>query len=1108
MRFLPAALLFFLIYPLLAQRPNVVVIISDDAGYADWGFMDDYLQTLNPGQPESPVPTPNLDALRQRGTLLTNAYTAAVCSPSRAAIVTGSYQQRIGYEYNINNLMGANNIDGLSPDTTTIFDRMKSEGYTTGVVGKWHLGARDNGGGLGNRPENQGVDEFFGIWKGSRNYTIGTTTGSGTLRETITSPFSDTVLETTPPWNTTRNYVTNAFGTGAVNFIKRHHADPDPFFLYVSFTAPHSPIGPSPDIGDPRLTALSGTRKNYASMVLTMDREIGNILDTLDNPAGDGSVSLTERTLVIFINDNGGASGIGADNTPLRSFKGSIFEGGTRVPMIIAGTGLPENATYHAPIHSIDILPTCLDAAGAGPPAEIDGVSLLPYLNSTIPGVPHEVITIRNDTKVSVRKGDWKLARNAANSPFLLFNVSEDPGETRDLAATNPSIVEDLLNDFTAFETTADKPRHAGLGSAPSSINLNNTFVFAPRATLQGDFTPNLTLVGGDLRNGNFNAGGAGGVQTFAQTSSWENTGTGTSSENFTNTSLSADGSRNAIIAETIARAAGLDTGHNLSSGEIFQATFQWRDASGWNDASDLIAVTLFTTSNNTFTGSRTDLQQLVSRTSTSDSSYQTETLLFNPISASAQGKRLFIEINAAQSGSGFARLDNFELQRGTLGQGGVNTPTFVDWSQGSAWIDAETNSPDTLLRTDAFPGCVLQFPATPEFSYEANNDMTRISGLTFMLNALHLTGSFDAPSPQSATLRGNDLLLTNALNNTPPSIRLDAMGSNYTFLIQQDLALYNDLEITGDGTATFILEGQISEYHPSASLTKSGTSTLLIKSSPTHTGTTTITGGEIILAADTTLSSDVILAENGTLSGNGTLTHSLTGPGTISPGQGIGTLTIHNAAPGRLHLEIDGAQSDQLVSTGELNLSNTTLTWSAQNLTEAIYPIITYTTLVDGFRDANVPPAGYLFDYHYQGNQIALVRSIQAYQIWSEQTHMLSGADSLFSADPDLDGISNGLEFFTGSNPAEFTKTHPLTVSRTSTSSSISYPVSSLGQATSFQIQSSTDLVNWGDAFPGGQFFVIGEEEHFHRPGLGRFSQSAVIPADGIRFFRLIHQP
>ncbi|MEN8772970.1 MAG: sulfatase-like hydrolase/transferase [Akkermansiaceae bacterium] len=1095
--------------PLWAQQPNIVVIISDDAGYADWGFMDDYLQNLNPGQTKSVVPTPNLDALRQRGTLLTNAYTAAVCSPSRAAIVTGSYQQRIGYEYNINNLMGANDVDGLSPDTTTIFDRMKSEGYITGVVGKWHLGARANDNGLGNRPENQGVDEFFGIWKGSRNYTIGAVSGSGTLRETIASPFSDTVLETTPPWNTTNNYVTNAFGQGAVNFIERHHADADPFFLYVSFTAPHSPIGPSPDINDPRLATLSGTRKNYASMVLTMDKEIGNILSSLEDPTGDGSISLTDNTLVIFINDNGGASSIGADNTPFRDFKGSIFEGGTRVPMIIAGSGLPENATFHSPIHSIDILPTCLDAAGAIPPAKIDGVSLLPYLNSTIHGVPHEVITIRNDTKVSVRKGDWKIAKNTTNSPFLLYDLGEDPRETTDLANSHPEIVTDLLKEFTAFETTIDKPRHAGLGNSPASINLNNTFRLAPQPGSQGSFTPNLILVGDDLRNGNFNTGGGDGVQTFEQTPSWENLGTGTTSENFTNTSLSADGSRNAIIAETSARAAGLDTGYNLSSGEIFQAAFQWRDASNWNDASDLIAVTLFTTSNNIITGTRFNLQQLVSRSSISDSTYQTETLLYSPIDASEEGKRLFVELNAAQTGSGFARLDDFELHRGTLGQKGEpSPPTLLTWSQGSAWIDPQTNSPDTLLRSDSFPGCVLEFPVTMDFSYEANNDLTRISDLSFMLNTVRLSGTFEGESPKSATLSGNELLFTNNLNNSSANLDLEAIGPNFTFFIEQDFVLYHDLEITGDGTSTFILESQISEYQPSVALTKSGTSTLLVKSSPTHTGPTTIAGGEIILAENVSLSSAVIVGENGTLSGNGTLTNSLSGPGSISPGQGIGTLTVHDASPGRLYLEIDGTRSDHLISTGTLDLSNTTLIWSTKNLTKVIYPIISYEALTNGFREVSIPPSGYVFDYQYQGNQIALIRSDHAYQIWSQQTHNLSGADSLFDADPDQDGISNGLEFFTGSDPRQFTKPYPLKVSRTLDSTYIDFPVATLGKAHSFHLQSSTDLINWGDPFPRAQFTIVGEEEHFHKPGLGRFSLGAIIPMDRVRYFRLILQP
>ncbi|MGB1888033.1 MAG: hypothetical protein ACPHOK_00385, partial [Akkermansiaceae bacterium] len=571
----------------------------------------------------------------------------------------------------------------------------------------------------------------------------------------------------------------------------------------------------------------------------------------------------------------------------------------------------------------------------------------------------------------------------------------------------------------------------------------------------------------------------------------------------------SANGSRNAIIAESNTRAAGLDTGHTLSSGEIFRVTFKWRDASNWNDSSDLVAVTLFTTSDDRIRGPRTSLQRLVSRTSKSNSAYQTENFLFNPIIASEEGKRLFVEVNAAQTGNGFARLDDFKLQRGTLGQGGQPTPSaFLNWSQDSVWIDPQTNSPDALLRTDSFPGCILNFPVTQNFSYETSNDLTRISDLTFMLNSLRLTGSFDGASPQSATLSGSELLFTNDLNGAPANLALEAMGPSYSFLLKQNLILYHDLEITGNGNATFVLEGQISEYQNSTNLTKSGTSTLLIKSSPEHAGTTYITEGEIILAENITLSSDVVISEKAILSGSGTLTSSLSGAGTISPGQGIGTLTIQNASPKKLHLEIDGGQADHLVSTGILDLSNTTLSWSAQNLTEVIYPIITYNSLINGFRNTNIPPPGYLFDYNYQGNKIALIRAEDAYQVWSQKTHALSGGNALFEADPDLDGIPNGLEFFTGSNPAKFTKSHPLKASRISSATSVSYPISSLGQATLFRLQSSTDLINWDDSFPGGQSPTLKEEEHFYGPGIGKFSQNIIIPSDETRFFRFIHQP
>ncbi len=1095
--------------PLFAQQPNVVVIISDDAGYADWEFMDDYLQTVNPGQAPSPVPTPNLNALRSRGTLLTNAYTAAVCSPSRAAIVTGSYQQRIGYEYNINNLTGASAIDGLSPDTTTIFDRMGDEGYTTGAIGKWHIGARANDNGLGNRPENQGVDEFFGIWKGSRNYTIGSTTGSGELRETLTSPFSDTVLETTAPWNTTDNYVTNAFGIGAVDFIDRHYSDDDPFFLYVAFTSPHGPIGPSPDFNDPRLASLTGTRKEYASMVLTMDKEIGNILNKLNDPAGDGSVSLTENTLVIFINDNGGARNIGTVNTPLNNFKGSVYEGGTRVPMIVAGPGLPSNETYHEPIHSIDILPTCLEASGATPPTDIDGVSLIPFLTGAKTGKPHEVITIRSEAKVSVRKDKWKLSKNSANTPFELYDLSTDIGETNNLAAVNPEVVAELLRDFTAFEVGADKPRHAGLNQSSNTINLNDRFVFNPQPIDLGPFTSNLSLIGGAILNGDFNAGGGAGAQTFEQTAAWQNIGSDNGTLNATQTSLAANGTRNGIIAETASREFGLDTNHTLATGEIFQATYQWRDASNWNDANDKIRISLFITTDNTLTGTPTHIQSLDSGLSKTDSTYQTEIALFSPIPASANGQRLFLSLNSAQTGSGFARLDDFTLDRGTLGEGGGDSPPVtLTWSTQNVWLDPDTNLPDTFLKLDSFAGCVLEFPATDNFSYTASNNLTRPTDLTFMLNSLGMTGQFAGTAPQSATIAGNELLFTDSLSGASPNLVLASTGPDFSYQIDTPFVLYHDLLISGDGTSSFSLNGRISEYLDSASLTKTGSSSLLLTTSPTYTGTTTINGGQLTLAPTVNLSAtaEVVLGPNGVLGGNGTVETNILGTGTISPGQSTGTLTATNDATiGALRIEIDGASGDRFDVTGQLDITEATLTLGdlGGGFTEPIYAIASYGTLNGAFATITNLPAGYSLDYAFGGNQIALVSNTDPFTAWSQTTHNLTGDDATFNADPDKDGLPNGIEFTIGTNPNNADQEIPIQFQAPGGATIVTFPLSA--QATYLEPvpQFSNDLRAWDEKIDGMEGSVSIEED-FYAPSLHKVTVEFANATSPRHFVRL----
>lgn len=407
--------------PASAKPPNIIVIISDDAGFGDFGFMSAYSQTSDD------IPTPALDSLATRGLTCTNAYSMAVCSPTRAAIMTGIYPNRFGYEFNINNsTTDANGWDGLRPDVVTLFERMLGLGYTTGAIGKWHLGAiPDQVSGTvitrpGNRPPRQGVMEYFGMLSGARTYSVGSATGIDILRE---MHLDANGLEVDTPVESSRSgeYLTEAFGRAAADFIGRHHAEAAPFFLYVAFNAPHAPVHSSPDIDDPRLASLTGTRKNYASMVLTMDKEIGRILGKLDDPAGDGTGAghdadaITGQTLLFFVNDNGAPTGNGGSNLPLRDWKNSPWDGGWRVPMVIAGAGITAAAgsSFHKPVHITDILPTCIAAAGGTPPNGIDGVNLLPFLNGEFGGNPHDELFFRRDRNATVRRGDPPSSKTA-----------------------------------------------------------------------------------------------------------------------------------------------------------------------------------------------------------------------------------------------------------------------------------------------------------------------------------------------------------------------------------------------------------------------------------------------------------------------------------------------------------------------------------------------------------------------------------------------------------------------------------------------------------------------------------------------------------------------
>lgn len=847
-------------------QPNVIVIVADDAGYADWGFMDG-VDGSNPTP--SPIPTPNLDALAARGVKFSRAYVGQSCQPTRAAIITGGYQNRIG-----NEVVG-NNIQGLPASATTLWDRMGGQGYTTGAIGKWHLGSV--AGPQGNRPETQGVDEFYGIWHGSRNYNLGNTNLQPTqlLREVITQPngtFTDTVIE----GNHRGEYFTNTMGDFAVDFITDHHDDAEPFVLYQSFTAPHTPLQNSPDFNDPRIAGLSGIQKTYASMMLTMDKEIGRMMDRLDDPNGDGnsSDSIKDDTLVIFVNDNGGAhsgssSPNGADNGLLRAGKGSSFEGGIRVPMIIAGAGVDaavHGTTYDKNVHGVDILPTAFAAAGGtfGPgDTGIDGVNLLPFINGTDTSDPHEVLVNRHRKQFAVIKGDLRLVNNGGSSTsnHQLYNVATDIGQTNNIAGSNPALVAELERDLTHHEVEFDKQRYAILGqTAEATINTFDHFVFNP--TQGGGAGGDLTIIDGATGDGDFEAPGAGsGSLNFTNHANWFNAG-GTETINFSSTTQtngsSQAGSRAAMPFQD--RTQVNNTGHTVATaGETFSLTYDFGAGgalANWN-GDETMRVFLFTSpvavDGSLDTG---DITEIASTSYAVDRANDGQWTTFSAnnfytTTAADIGKELFLGMVFEDlSGSTlFPRLDVLSLSATVQ-----STPsTATNWSSSEGWFEGGTSNVETMFNSDAFAGAVLEFGTTDAFSYISNNDMVRETGLEFMLNKMILSGTFGGASNQTATIQGNELLFTDDLDGNGPEIAVNATndGANsFAYGIDLDVVMYDNLTVGGDGDVSVTINGQIRDYYDPRNLTKSGTSTVVLAGSNAYEGDTIVEGGTLTITS------------------------------------------------------------------------------------------------------------------------------------------------------------------------------------------------------------------------------------------------------------------
>ena len=445
------------------KKPNVIVIMTDDLGYQDVGFNG-----------STDIPTPNIDRIANNGVTFTNGYTSyAVCGPSRAGFITGRYQQRFGFERNPQYKTDDPNM-GLPKEEKTIAEYLKTVGYTSGVIGKWHLGAH-----ISNHPLNRGFDEFYGHLGGGHTYfpenlTIKDSYFTG---EYIQIPdekdpsktwkgaaeiasYRTWIMKNHEPVKTFK-YLTEEFSDAAVDFVERNQEEP--FFLFLSYNAPHAPLQASQKYLDRFEHISDKKRKTYAAMVSAVDDGVGLVLDKLSE------LGLDENTMVFFLSDNGGPeTKNGSNNGILREGKGSIYEGGFRVPFALQYKGTIEpQKKYDYPVSSLDIFGTIADLSKVAISKEkpLDGVNIVPYINGGISGNPHQYIYIRkfDNQLYSVRDGDLKLIVKTKLNRKELYNLKEDKSESINIASKYPEEVNRLQEVLNRWESELEEPSFLGL---------------------------------------------------------------------------------------------------------------------------------------------------------------------------------------------------------------------------------------------------------------------------------------------------------------------------------------------------------------------------------------------------------------------------------------------------------------------------------------------------------------------------------------------------------------------------------------------------------------------------------------------------------------------
>ncbi len=418
-----------------AERPNILIVLLDDLGSNDVGFNGSH-----------DIPTPNIDRIANGGVKCTDGYISAPYSgPSRCGIMSGRYQQRFGAEGNTSDYaVSVRDMEGVPTTEVLLPELLKANGYNTGAIGKWHLGDNSE-----LWPNQRGCDYFYGFSNGGFNFW-GIAKPNG--------PFIQENGVEVKPTKTT--YITDDFSEKAVNFIDNNAKTDDPFFLYLAYNAPHAPLQAPQKYLDRTKHIYNPQRSVYAAMILAVDDGLGRVWEALER---NGEA---DNTLIFFLSDNGGVGVPGqTSNTPLRSYKGNMFDGGIKTPYAVYWHGrIMPGTVYNQTVSSLDIYATSIAAAGldaADCKNPLDGVNLIPYITGKNEQAPHNKLCWRvcGGLEYAIRMGDYKLVKTHYQDELMLFNIETDPIEMIDIAAEHPELVQTMAAEYQSWNAQMMAPR-------------------------------------------------------------------------------------------------------------------------------------------------------------------------------------------------------------------------------------------------------------------------------------------------------------------------------------------------------------------------------------------------------------------------------------------------------------------------------------------------------------------------------------------------------------------------------------------------------------------------------------------------------------------------